>query len=334
VRVGSLFSGYGGLDTAVAAYFCADLAWWSEVEPAACRVMESHHPGVPNLGDITAVNWDSVPPVDILTGGYPCQPFSTAGHRKGTHDDRHLWPYVRDAIRAVRPRVVVLENVRGHLSLGFDVVLSDLAALGMSARWGVVRASDAGAPHNRERLFIVAHPGGGQLPGPAERRGLPVPPERGPAPSDPEGSERGATEPDDLREAPGSAAEPRERASNAADATGGRWVWTERQSEQLQGTQGKPVQRLATNSGQGTAWGAYAAAVRRWESVTGRPAPAPTVQRNGRDRLSPVFVEWMMGLPEGWVTGHGLSPSQELKMLGNGVVPQQAALALSLLGVD
>jgi hypothetical protein len=69
-----------------------------------------------------------------------------------------------------------------------------------------------------------------------------------------------------------------------------------------------------------------------WEHAIGRPAPAPTVQRNNRDRLSPAFVEWMMGLPEGHVTGHGLSPSAELKMLGNGVVPQQARLALQLLG--
>ena len=84
-------------------------------------------------------------------------------------------------------------------------------------------------------------------------------------------------------------------------------------------------------AGSAQSWGDYAAAIQRWESVIGRIAPTPTVQRGGRDRLNPVFVEWMMGLPEGWVTGHGLGGSQELKMLGNGVVPQQARLALDLL---
>jgi hypothetical protein len=80
-------------------------------------------------------------------------------------------------------------------------------------------------------------------------------------------------------------------------------------------------------------WGKYQQAVRRWEALS-RPAPSPTFNdKDGRARLSPAFVEWMMGLPEGHVTGHGLSVAQELKMLGNGVVPQQAALALKLLGV-
>lgn len=78
-------------------------------------------------------------------------------------------------------------------------------------------------------------------------------------------------------------------------------------------------------------WGEYETAIRRWESIIERPPPAPTVRRNDRDRLNPLFVEWMMGLPEGWVTGHGLSAAQELKMLGNGVVPQQAQLALKVL---
>lgn len=83
----------------------------------------------------------------------------------------------------------------------------------------------------------------------------------------------------------------------------------------------------------GTDWGPYAAAIARWESVLGRPAPAPTEEgpKGGR-RLSSLLVEWMMGLPEGWVTGHGLPRTAELKMLGNGVVPQQAIYALTLMG--
>ncbi|WP_141695370.1 DNA cytosine methyltransferase, partial [Klebsiella pneumoniae] len=93
--------------------------------------------------------------------GSPCQPFSHAGQRKGTNDERHIWPYVREAIRRVRPRYTVLENVAGHRSLGFDRVLGDLAEDGLHVRWTSIRASDIGAPHQRERVFLfVTDPAG------------------------------------------------------------------------------------------------------------------------------------------------------------------------------
>ena len=158
VRIGSLFSGYSGLDLAAQQYFGGELAWYSEIEPAACTILAAHHPGVLNLGDITKVDWAEVEPIDILTGGYPCQPFSQAGQRKGKEDERHLWPFVAVAIDALRPRFVVLENVRGHLTLGFGDVLADLSGMGYDAKWGLIRASDAGAPHGRSRIFIVATP--------------------------------------------------------------------------------------------------------------------------------------------------------------------------------
>lgn len=94
--------------------------------------------------------------VDLIAAGYPCQPFSQAGSRQGADDPRHLWPSVARIIREVGPRFVCLENVRGHLSLGFDRVLGDLADLGFDAEWKTVRASDVGAPHRRERLFVLA----------------------------------------------------------------------------------------------------------------------------------------------------------------------------------
>ncbi|WP_087587748.1 DNA cytosine methyltransferase [Prescottella equi] len=158
MRVGSLFSGYGGLDLAALEAFHGVVAWHCEYEPAPSAILEHHWPGVPNLHDVTEVDWTTVPTVDILTGGYPCQPFSAAGKRKGTNDERHLWPYVREAIRVLRPRYTVLENVAGHRSLGFDRVLGDLAEDGMHVRWTSLRASDIGAPHHRERLFILVTP--------------------------------------------------------------------------------------------------------------------------------------------------------------------------------
>ncbi len=306
----------------------------------------------------------------------PCQPFSTAGKRKGTKDERHLWPYVRDAIRALRPRLVVLENVRGHLTLGFDVVLADLAALGMSARWGVVRASDAGAPHGRARLFIVAWwPADSDGPGleglrPAIAAGWPEPAVIRDDASDAEdiGRERigsarrrrAGSSDDDLTPgdaighghglvllpggvggvAPGAATEPRERqrSRGVTDPAGGR----DAPDAEGGGRGTRPGRRTAatghevSRTGDGyrgaVEWGKYEPAIHRWERVLGRPAPVPAVPRaTGRDRLSPAFVEWMMGLPEGHVTGHGLSHGAELTLLGNGVVPQQAALALRML---
>ena len=157
MKIGSLFSGYGGLDMAVqAVYPNAHPAWFVEYDQAPATILKHHWPGIPNYGDITTIDWGTIPQVDILTGGYPCQPFSHAGARKGEHDERHLWPHVREAIRHLRPRYIFLENVAGHRSLGFDRVLGDMAEDGLHAWWTSLRASDIGAPHHRERLFILA----------------------------------------------------------------------------------------------------------------------------------------------------------------------------------
>ena len=303
-RVGSLFTGYGGLDLAVG----GDLAWYSEIEPAACQVLEHHFPGVPNLGDITKIDWTQVEPVDVITGGYPCQPFSHAGNRKGKKDDRHLWPYVREAIRTIRPDYAILENVRGHLTLGLTEVLGEIASIGFNAEWSTFRASEIGAPHRRERIFIVA--------------------------SNPDGagwSERGR-----------SIAVPKkhtstERAGNAATNTDG-----SRHGQQLlpagmvgleseaasEAQQRERTREVSDTGSVSNSFGEYTDAIVRWEQLT-RPAPDATVLVNGKRRLNPVFVEWMMGLPEGWVTGHGLSAAKTLKMLGNGVCPQQARAAIN-----
>ena len=95
--------------------------------------------------------------VDILTGGYPCQPFSAAGQRKGKQDPRHLWPWIADGIRLLRPRCCFFENVEGHISLGLSDVIEDLAGMGYRTTWGIFSASECGAPHQRKRVFILAH---------------------------------------------------------------------------------------------------------------------------------------------------------------------------------
>ena len=156
LTVGSLFSGIGGLDLGLERAGM-HVKWQSEIDPYACKVLTKHWPNIPNHGDIKQIDWATVEPVDVICGGYPCQPFSTAGKRRGTDDPRHLWPWVRDAISALRPRYAILENVRGHLSMGGTTVIGELAEIGYDAEWRVVSAAGLGAPHRRDRIIILAH---------------------------------------------------------------------------------------------------------------------------------------------------------------------------------
>ena len=156
-KILSLCSGYGGLDLAVEAHFTGSYtAYWSDIDPSACDIMTARFPDAEPVGDLTQFG-DTAFDCDILTAGYPCQPFSQAGKRLGEHDERHLWPYIANTISVSRPRWVILENVAGHLTLGGPAVVGTLAKMGYHTRFGVIRASDAGAPHQRKRLFIVAH---------------------------------------------------------------------------------------------------------------------------------------------------------------------------------
>jgi DNA (cytosine-5)-methyltransferase 1 len=178
LTIGSLFSGIGGLDLGLERAGM-QVAWQVENDPYCAKVLARHWPHVPNLGDVTTINWAEVPRVDLIAGGYPCQPFSEAGKRGGSDDQRHLWPYMFDAVRVLRPRLVLGENVTGHLSLGFDRVLADLASIGFDAQWSVVSACSMGASHMRRRLFWLAHPAGEGLPGwDAGPQGFPAAPRR------------------------------------------------------------------------------------------------------------------------------------------------------------
>ena len=156
LTVGSLFSGIGGIDLGLERAGM-NVLWHSEIDPYACRVLKKHWPHVPNIGDITKVDWSNIPYVDVIAGGYPCQPFSYAGKRAGENDPRHLWPYFRNAISVLRPRYALLENVRGHLTMGGISVIGDLAALGYDCEWRIISAASVGANHRRDRLIIVAY---------------------------------------------------------------------------------------------------------------------------------------------------------------------------------
>jgi DNA (cytosine-5)-methyltransferase 1 len=159
----SLFSGIGGLELGLErAGMC--VVGQVEIDPFCRSVLARHWPEVPRHDDVrTAPTWwhaSPRPAVDVVAGGFPCQPFSNAGHRRGTTDDRWGWPWMADVVRLVRPGYVLVENVAALLAdaEAFGWVLADLAALGFDARWGVLPACALGAPHTRERLFLLAHP--------------------------------------------------------------------------------------------------------------------------------------------------------------------------------
>lgn len=160
LRVGSLFAGIGGFDIA-AESFGWSTAWVSEIDPFCCATLEARFPSARNLGDIRLINWNDVEPVDLLVGGFPCQPHSTAGRREGSADERDLWPEFRRAIGVLRPRYVVAENVSGLLTSErgryYNRLVSDLASLGYAVEWDCLSAADVGAPHGRDRLWIVAY---------------------------------------------------------------------------------------------------------------------------------------------------------------------------------
>ncbi|MFF4026898.1 DNA cytosine methyltransferase [Nocardia elegans] len=356
MRIGSLFSGAGGLDLAALELFPdSSMAWHAEIDPAASKVLAHHWPDVPNLGDVMRVglsysdsewaqmkaradrdddyelpspDWSKVEPVDVLTAGFPCQDVSLAGLRKGLASGTRsgLWAYVATAIAALRPRIVLIENVKGLLSAtavrdmesgsgsvgdgggrpvlrALGAVLGDLASLGFDADWRTLRASDMGACHRRERVFILAYP--------AEHR-----PERVGAGPATRGVPSGVTK---LLPTP-----------QVADATGGHKTRSGARSNELllpgvaeAYASGKLLPTLRASDGSGgpnplsrperqddvetrvlrlgAEWGEYEAAIKRQEALS-RPAPAPTVANlRGNHRLSPAFAEWMMWWPAGWV---------------------------------
>ena len=158
LTAGSLCSGYGGLDLAVMAVTGARLTWVAETDRHAAAVLARHWPGVPNLGDVTALDWAKAPPVDLVSAGWPCQDISYAGPGAGITEGTRsgLWLTIAVGLRHLRPSYVFLENVAALRTRGLGKVLGDLAALGYDAQWTCLRAADAGAPHRRDRLLILA----------------------------------------------------------------------------------------------------------------------------------------------------------------------------------
>lgn len=306
--IGSLFSGAGGLDMGVQmALGPADLRWVSDVEPGPCALR-------PHL-----VVWENV------RGAYSADAFSLMESREERVGGGADGPVLRALGR----------------------VLGDLASIGYDAIWTGVRASDVGAPHQRYRVFVAAHPAGdtwwlqhgdGAATGDPERAARDQWGQSASGEAEGRGARADAGGPDREPVAllPTPTTQPTTGNGHARDlGTEVRMLPTP--TAERYGSNQSPSEGAAVRYGLDSidrllpSFDAYAPAIERWERLL-RPAPDPTEpnDRGGR-RLSARFVEWMQGMPDGHVTDIGLTRVQQLRILGNGVVPQQAAHALRLL---
>ena len=302
-KVASLCSGYGGLELGLQlAGIKAELLWVAETNKAASKVLDARF-NVPNLGDITQI--DNPIGVDIVTAGFPCQPVSWAGKHEGTKDERWLINDVVELATRADAQWIFLENVRGLLapskSEAFGQVVDALSSNGYDARWSCVRADQSvGACHRRDRWFCVAYSSGKRH---GSRQDIGLVGELG--------SKSEAQEWE-----PGSAWQKLvDRIKETENTTDSLCERLERQGEEHE------LQERSREIN--FTWGDYGSAIERWEQVMGRKAPYPT----DGDKVDPCFVEWMMGLPKGWVTDVDLSYREKMQLLGNGVVPLQAGFA-------
>lgn len=165
MTVGSLFAGIGGFDLGFErAGF--DIRWQVEIDPWARAVLAKHWPHVHRRADVRTVGRRNLEPVDVICGGFPCQDISYAGSGAGLAGSRSgLWVHFARIVRELRPSYVVVENVPALRSRGLGVVLGDLAACRYDAEWDCIPAAAVGAPHRRDRLWLVAYPDGGGLAG-------------------------------------------------------------------------------------------------------------------------------------------------------------------------
>ncbi|WP_292698495.1 DNA cytosine methyltransferase [Microbacterium sp. 69-10] len=349
-RIGSLFSGYGGLDLAVEHLTGGETIWFSELNEHVARVFSHHWPDAPNLGDISAIDWATVPPVDVLCGGFPCQDVSTVGKQAGLAPGTRsgLWSFMASAIEALQPELVVIENVRGLLSAPADRpktegetdadgnpddatptratpggvepdswVLGDESARPLRAL-GAVLGDLADLRYDTEWIGLPASLVGA----PHHRFRIFITAHRQDIVPNPArlGLLTGRGEPGhrEGQARNGGAVAPDHRLRPS------RTAWLAGQAERIGDTVHPDRHYLRE-------WGGYAEAIARWEHITGRPAPAPAfLTEDSMPRPAPEFVEWFMGLPPGWVSSpfHMLTSNQQLTALGNGVLPLQAFLAL------
>lgn len=297
MRVGSLFTGIGGLEigfcdtvTSVAPYG-NDIEWIAETDKNALKILEhsTMFHGVPNLGDVTKIDWTTVPDVDCILGGTPCQDFSYSGTRVGLEDEKNslLYTFI-EAVKAKKPEYVLWENVTEALTKGaYDVLLDALNEADYSTSSVIIPASSLGMPHKRSSIFVFAE----------RTEGWAVP----------FNAQLVEVRPDTrLRCLP---------TPNQSRMDGRKSL---RYSKSLSFYDLKQWSEDEVRA-------SYGAAIERWERTLGREAP-PLAKPKGT--LNVEFIEWMMGFPKGWVTDvDDVSRTAKLAALGNACTTQQASEA-------
>lgn len=316
----ALFAGAGGLELGVS------LAIGKHYRPIAYVEREATSAAVlaanmergwldkaPIWDDITTFTGDVVSPlvdnIDIVTAGFPCQPWSVAGKRRGTDDERWLWHLIFRLVCEIRPPIVFLENVPGILHGGIEHVLGDLSSIGFDAEWTCVRASDVGAPHRRERVFILANTE-------SQRSGRKRVSIRSgePRQTTPDTDRRGAT----VGNTPNLVSE-REQPER---------TWGREPKE----TTGSCSRDLVYSDEQRLQrWGRFIQRGNEWIPFPPSPSDTDAWTRILAERpdLAPATKPEIRGVVDGMA--RGLARNDQLRILGNGVVPQQAAFAYKLL---
>ena len=353
-RIGSLFSGYGGLDLAVEYATGGETIWYSELATPVAGIFAHHWPSAPNLGDISAIDWNTVAPVDILCGGFPCQDISTVGKQAGLAPGTRsgLWSFMAAAIEALQPRYVVIENVRGLLSA--RAVRAQMQGATPNER-NPDHATEGGAIATLRNLESDRWGLGDQPARPLRALGavlgdlaelglharwIGLPASRIGAPHHRfrifilAWQPSAVSHPADLgllpwRGEPGSGESPAGHDRPVASdhrLRPARTGWLTGQAQRVGDAVGVNRDHLRR-------WGKYAPAITRWEHITGEDTPTPALTGGPLPRPAPEFVEWFMGLPTGWVTDpvHGLTANQQITALGNGVLPLQAVAAVRAL---